>query len=81
MLKISLIFKKNAIFSGKQLKIYLDLECEVFKIWFFNRTERMGRLSNLHECTFKWKIVKWMTVYLKDFLEYTKTKKHDMSGG
>ena len=31
MLKISLIFKKNADFTGKELEIYQDLEFEIFK--------------------------------------------------
>ena len=32
MLKINLIFKKNANFTGKQLEIYKDQEREIFKV-------------------------------------------------
>ena len=41
--KNSIIFKKNANFAVKQLEISQDKEPEIFKIWFINGSEHIGR--------------------------------------
>ena len=53
MLKSSLLFKKNAIFSGKQLESFQDHEYEIFRILFLFEQEHLVRSSSLHQCTFK----------------------------
>ena len=52
-LKSSLLFKKNANFTGDYLENYKDLECEVFRVMLSYKHEHIGRFSNLHWYTFK----------------------------
>ena len=55
-LKISLIFKKNTNFMGKKVQSSQDLECEIFRVLFSHERNHIGRFSNLHWCTFKFKL-------------------------
>ena len=46
--KSSLLFKKNANFTGKWLEKYKDLECEIFRVILSYKQKHLGRFSNLH---------------------------------
>ena len=48
MLKICLLFKKNANFTGAQLENSYDSECEILRVLFLYAFEYIERFSNLH---------------------------------
>ena len=41
-------FKKFTNFTGKQLEISYNLECEMFRVLFLYEHKHIGRFSNLH---------------------------------
>ena len=48
MLKSSLLFQKNAKFTGKQLENSYGSECEIFRVLFLHEPEDIVKFSNLH---------------------------------
>ena len=48
MLKISLLFNKNANFTSESLENSYDKESEIFRVLFLYEFEHVRRFSNLH---------------------------------
>ena len=54
MLKISVLSKKFTNFTGKITREFLGLTMEtIFRVLFLHQHKRIGRFSNLHQCTLK----------------------------
>ena len=48
MFKISLLFNKNANFTGESLENSYDKESEIYRVLFLYEFEYVRRFSNLH---------------------------------
>ena len=52
ILKRSLLFEKNTIFTGKSLENYFDSQCKIFKVLHSHEPQRIMKFYNMHQCTF-----------------------------